>query len=250
MATHPPGPAAAQVATLTLNTYAPRAVRQGLSRMGSDHGHLRQVPGLRFYRLLGTGQGSALTLSADLRRWARFAVWSSWAALEAFEASDWRAQERAQAAESCTAVLRPERWRGRWGGTEPFEGQAAPAADPSGPVAVLTRAAIRPTRLVRFWRAVPASQHQLDRMPGLIAAVGMGEVPLLHQATFSLWRSTEAMKAFAYGGAAHREVMARTHREGWYREELFARFAVLDLRGPWGGRDLREEAGLGAPPGS
>ncbi|PTA68881.1 spheroidene monooxygenase [Deinococcus arcticus] len=236
------------MATLTLNTYAPQAVRQGLSRMGSDHEHLRQVPGLQFYRLLGTGRGSTLTLSADLRRWARFAVWSSADALEAFEASGWRAQERAGAAESCTAVLRPLRWRGRWGGAEPFEGPPARTADPGGPVAVLTRAAIRPTRLLRFWRAVPASQRHLDSQPGLLAAVGIGEVPLVHQATFSVWRSAQAMKAFAYGGAAHREVIARTHREGWYSEELFARFAVLDIRGRWGGRDLLGESGLAAPP--
>jgi hypothetical protein len=30
--------------------------------------------------------------------------------------------------------------------------------------------------------------------------------------------------------------MNRTPTEGWYAEELFARFAVVEVRGPLGGR--------------
>ncbi|UBV45417.1 hypothetical protein LAJ19_20000 (plasmid) [Deinococcus taeanensis] len=229
---------ASSVVTLTLNTYPPHAARQGLRRMGTDHRDLRQVPGLTFYRLLGTGRGSTLTLSADLSRWARFAVWSSPEAMNAFEGGEWRAQERALTSESCTVVLRPERWHGRWGGADPFGIPPSPSERADGPIAVLTRAAIRPSRLVRFWRAVPASQRHLCAQPGLLATVGLGEVPILHQATFSLWRRSEDMQAFAYGSASHREVIARTRREAWYTEELFARFAVLEVRGRWAGREL------------
>ncbi|MFC4427310.1 hypothetical protein [Deinococcus navajonensis] len=232
-----PAPPGRPIVSLTLNTYTRQAAWQGLTRMGTDHLYLRRRPGLRFYRLLGTGRGSELTLGADLRRWARLAVWSSPEALEDFEAGAWRARERARTLSSCTYVLRPVRWRGQWGGVDPF-GESGPpepdgpaAAQPAGPVAVLTRASIRPSRLLSFWRAVPAAQLPLRDQPGLLFAVGVGEVPLLHQATFSVWRSAEDMKAFAYGSAAHRQVIARTQQEHWYREELFARFTVLEFRG-------------------
>ncbi len=85
------------VASLTLSRFrGPR----GFFKMGLDRSVLASTPGVRFWRLLGTGRGSDLTLGADFSRWARFVVWSSREAFEAFEASGWRAREEASAAES------------------------------------------------------------------------------------------------------------------------------------------------------
>lgn len=237
------------VVSLTLNRYSRRAAWRGLGRMGTDRLHLRRVPGLTFCRLLGTGRGADLTLGADLRRWARFAVWSSPAALERFEASAWRRREAGLTEESYTLVLRPTRWHGRWGGTEPFgppqTGRQDGDEDGGGPLAVLTRATLRPSRLAAFWGAVPGSQQGFHAQPGLIASLGLGELPLLHQATFSVWRGAASMRAYAYGTAGHREVIARTRREGWYREEFFARFTVLRAEGSWDGRDPLAGQGKG-----
>ncbi|MBB5233959.1 spheroidene monooxygenase [Deinococcus budaensis] len=238
----PAGP----VVSLTLNRYGERRAWEGFTRMGRDHLHLRGVPGLRFYRLLGTGRGADLTLGADWRRWARLGVWASRREFERFEESRWRAQERGRVAESYTLLLRPVRWHGRWGGREPFgpalRHTAGEAPDASGPLAVLTRASVRPGQLAAFWRAVPASQAGLRGHPGLLASLGLGETPLLHQVTFSVWRSPADLRAFAYQGAGHREAIARTRREGWYREELFARFTVLAAGGRWDGHDPLQEA--------
>jgi hypothetical protein len=71
---------------------------------------------------------------------------------------------------------------------------------------------------------------------GLRLAVGIGEAPVGLQGTFSVWESSRALRAFAYG-AAHAEVVRRTATEGWYAEELFARFAVLSAAGTVDGRD-------------
>ena len=141
----------------------------------------------------------------------------------------------ALAEETFRLDLRPIAARGRWSRRSPF-GDPTPVRE-SGPVAALTRARLSPARAARFWSAVPPVTAELHRSPGLRAAIGIGEAPLGLQGTFSLWESTAALRAFAHRTPAHVDVVARTAREGWYAEELFARFAVLGTAGTLDGRD-------------
>ncbi|GIH92718.1 hypothetical protein Psi01_33480 [Planobispora siamensis] len=214
--------------------------------MAFDRPVLARTPGLRFWRLLGSGRGASMSLDADLRRWALFAVWDGEPALDGFlSRSPIAARWNREAQESWHVRLAPLASRGRWGGVDPFATEeagdiaqtGAGAPRQAGPVAVLTRASIRPSRLVAFYRSVPEVDALLREQEGCLASVGVGEWPLARQATFSLWRDAAAVRDFAHRGGAHRRVIGRTRSGRWYSEELFARFAPYGSAGTWNGTD-------------
>ncbi|MEV5826969.1 spheroidene monooxygenase [Spirillospora sp. NPDC052242] len=221
------------------------ATADAMRYMALDRPRLRAAAGLSFWRLLGTGRGRSMSLGADLRRWALFAVWDGEAALEDFlEHSVVARRWRDETEEAWHVRLRPLSSRGRWGGRDPFGGlgtrrppDAPEVRVPGAPVAVLTRASIRPRRLAAFYRAVPEVDRALRDQDGCLASIGVGEWPLARQATFSLWRDAAAIDRFAFRAGAHREVIGRVRAHDWYSEELFARFVPFAHHGSWDGRD-------------
>lgn len=244
MSLRPDGPKSPEVVTFHLWGVRGRHVPWALSRMAlhrplvSTPGRKpSRVPGLRFARLLGTGHGTTFTpTDADPRHWALVASWDSAAAAAAFESGRLVSEWDAHSAESWRLLMRPLTSTGLWSGVQPFgPPEAAPAE--GGLCAVLTRARLVPSKMVTFWRSVPPVARVLPRAAGLRFARGVGEAPLGLQATFSVWDSLEAAKAFAYRSPEHRRVIERTAQTGWYAEQLFARFAVTAARGEVDGSD-------------
>jgi hypothetical protein len=194
--------------------------------MGFDRFSLWADKNVSFHKLLGTGKGETFTPSdAHAFQWGLVAVVDD---IEKFDSSAVVKRWRKGSVSEFRAVLEPISSHGKWAGKEPF---VATAKDWDGQVAAITRARIKWSQNFRFWSSVPPVTVSLKSAPGLVAAIGIGEAPIGLQGTFSLWESAAAIREFAYKGAAHQKAIADTSAYNWYSEELFARFAVREVRG-------------------
>lgn len=201
--------------------------------MGLARPSMRRIPGLKFWKLCGSGTGEGFTPIPNTGVYAILAVWSDTetAQQQTQDSPPFRRYHQ-HARESWTVFLSPMSSRGTWSGQEPFEASAPPA---TGPIAALTRATIRPARALRFWKRVPNISQVIGTDPNVLFKIGIGEVPLLHQVTFSIWPDTDVMANFARKDGPHARAIKAVRDGDWFSEELYARFRVIDQRGTWNG---------------
>jgi spheroidene monooxygenase len=221
------------VVVLVLAAWRPQAVAWGFMRMVLGERPLRKTPGLLFTRVLGSGENGGFVLKPGLDHHGLFLLFDGDEAADRFvQDSSVLDGYRAHAREWCVLKLRATSCRGSWAGRTIVPTRSAPE---QGPVAALTRGSVRPTRLWPFWRHSPATQASVARAPGCELAMGLGEAPLLRQATFSLWRNQAAMDAYARSGAHLQAIRASTQGEH-LKESMFVRFVPLWIDGSWKGR--------------
>lgn len=208
-----------------------RDIAWAIMRMALDRIALWRMNGISFWKLLGTGKGETFTpRDADPLRWGLLVVIDP-QEIPALESSTLIQRWRKKAISEHSSDLAPISIHGQWSRRTPFESVTAVDKNWNGPVAAITRARIKWRKNLIFWRAVPPVTSSLLESQGLVAAIGIGEAPIGLQGTFSIWSSADAVKNFAYRGAAHQAAIAATHRENWYAEEMFARFAITRSSG-------------------
>ncbi|MBK8880414.1 MAG: DUF3291 domain-containing protein [Haliscomenobacter sp.] len=203
----------------------------GFRQMGLAPEQLARVKGLAFFKMLGAGAGNGFSIFPDFGTYCLLGVWQDDEdARRFFDTHPLFREFTGRSNSYQTFFLETIQAHGAWDGRQPFEGSAAMLA--GRPIAVITRARIRWKQLWRFWTFVPPVSASINRhQEGLLFAIGIGELPLIQQATFSIWRSPEAMKQYAYQSRLHQEVIKKTRELGWYSEELFARFQPAGFEG-------------------
>ena len=210
---------------------SPHSVPWALFRMGLDRFSLWRMNGISFWKLLGAGKGETFTpRDADPLRWGLLVVVDK-EYVDELDSSPMIQRWRKRCDSEFSADLSPISVHGKWSRKDPFISISKTEKNWNGPVAAITRARIKWRKNLIFWRSVPPVTQSLRSSPGLVSAIGIGEAPIGLQGTFSLWESGDAVRNFAYRGEAHKAAIAATHREDWYAEELFARFAVTRSNG-------------------
>lgn len=223
------------VVVVMLADIAPAHRLWGWSRFVIGRYLLRKIPGLRFGKVMGSGHAGGFGLKPSASIQGVFCVFDTAAHADAFMQPDGPLSAwRLRASEWFCCRLRAYSSRGSWAG------EALPVSvDPpaQGPVASLTRASIRPTRAAAFWRMQPAAERSLGGAQGVHLAVGIGEAPLLRQATFTIWDSVASMDRYARSGA-HRDAIEASRSGHFFSESMFVRFVVEATQGRLKGHSL------------
>lgn len=203
--------------------------QMGLARRG-----LSQIRDIGSWKLCGSGTGEGFTPVPNTAVYAILATWPDHdSARRAMHGSAVFRRYRERATESRTLFLSPTSARGTWAGETPFTAQADPSG---GPIAALTRATVKPRVAAKFWKRVPNISSVIGQDPNVLFKIGIGEVPLLHQVTFSIWPDSESMAAFARRDGPHAHAIRAVRTEQWFKEELYARFNVDAIEGLWEGQ--------------
>ena len=208
--------------------------------MGFARLSMGRLPHVEFWKLLGSGVGEGFTPIPNTSVYGILTVWPD---LETAKQEIARQsvfhRYRTQAAENWTIFMHASSSRGQWSGQAPFR---VGASEPSANIVALTRATIKPRILLKFWRRVPNISAVIGSDPNVKLKIGLGEVPWLHQITFSIWPDVNSMAAFARKSGPHADAIRAVREGNWFSEELYARFAICEEQGHWPAYKKKEAA--------
>lgn len=212
----------------------------GWLRLVAGASPYKEVPGLTTVKVMGSGHGGGFSLRPSATHQGLICTFTHFDLAMKFLGSAWVQAYRDRARELWSGVLCVQSARGQWDkqawlatALDALEGQV----NPQGPLAVLTRASIVPTKAMAFWRYAPAAQAGLSQSKGCLLSMGLGEAPLVRQCTFSLWQDTASMLQYAHQGA-HQVASAAAYKHQFFSESMFVRMQVLHMSGVWQGRAL------------
>jgi len=233
-------------AFLTLVRYRKRFIYFALTAMALHRIPLILSRKVKFHKALGCGQGDTFSKQADWQQYGLLAVVDSASGTSALSLSADAMRKKIYGSfitawwkffdcEICTLALQPIEGHGLWDGKKAF-GELPVKSDYEGMIGILTRATIHGSKRKRFWEHVEGASNDMRKADGYLFSVGIGETPFLRQATFSVWESKAKMKQFAYSMPHHVDVIQKTRKENWYKEDMFVRFKILRTDGTIRGR--------------
>lgn len=216
-----------QITTLSILSFEGLSSKISAFRMMRDaHALIENLQGVQFYKLMGSGKGKGFNPFPDWGTYALLICWESMAYAKKYEESDVLKKYQEYSSAIKTYYMENIKSHGLWDQLNPFDASHVKPKD-NDQIAVITRATIKPTKLIQFWSFVPKASKPIHaNTEGLIFTKGIGEVPVLQMATFSIWKSLDALKNYAYQSKEHREAIQKTRKINWYKEELFARFII------------------------
>ena len=184
--------------------------------------------GLKFIKLLGTGSKDGFSVIPDF---------SSYVMITSWENDDYRKkfidenklfqQITNKSSKRIEIKIDPYNYIGSWNGINPFKNKSLYK---EGKIIVLTRARVRLNKLINFFISTSSAAKSINSRKGAEYYKGVGELPIIEQATISIWRSEQSMKDYAYSDKSHLKIIHKARKNNWYSEELFVRSNIISSK--------------------
>jgi spheroidene monooxygenase len=220
-----------QTAVLGLIDIASNSRAWGFSRYILGKRPFQHIPGLQFCKVLGSGMNGGFSTTPSLTKQGFFCVFDTEhnAALFQKSSSILKAYQD-HANEFFIATVQAYSSRGSWSGFAMSCSNPSPPS--SGPIASLTRASIRPSKTVQFWKKAKPAEDAIAHAAGKILTAGVGEAPYFRQATFTIWDNAQCLEQYAQQGA-HLAAIKAAYGQTYFSESMFTRFRVIQAQGIW-----------------
>ena len=184
--------------------------------------------GLKFIKLLGTGSKDGFSVIPDFSSYIMITSWENDDFRKKFIDENKLFQEISDKSSKRIEIkIDPYNYIGSWNGINPFKNKSSYK---EGKIIVLTRARVKLTKLINFFISTSSAAKSINSRKGAEYYKGVGELPIIEQATISIWKSEQSMKDYAYLDKNHLKIIHKARKNNWYSEELFVRSNIISSK--------------------
>ena len=184
--------------------------------------------GLKFVKLLGTGSKDGFSVIPDFSSYIMITSWENDDFRKKFIDENKLFQEISDKSSKRIEIkIDPYNYIGSWNGINPFKNKSLYK---EGKIIVLTRARVKLNKLINFFISTSSAAKSINSRKGAEYYKGVGELPIIEQATISIWKSEQSMKDYAYLDKNHLKIIHKARKNNWYSEELFVRSNIISSK--------------------
>jgi heme-degrading monooxygenase HmoA len=184
--------------------------------------------GLKFIKLLGTGSKDGFSIIPDFSSYVIITSWKNDDFRKKFiDENELFHEITKKSSKRIEIKIDPYNYIGSWDGIIPFKNKSSYK---EGKIFVLTRARVKLNKLINFLISTSSAAKSINSKEGAEYYKGIGELPIIEQATISIWESEQSMKDYAYSDKRHLKIINKARKNKWYSEELFVRSNIVSLK--------------------
>lgn len=182
----------------------------------------------KFIKLLGTGSKEGFSVFPDFSNYILISAWENDKDREQFIKTHKVINNITDKCYERTEIkIDPYESKGSWNNSNPFDNKSDYKNEK---ILIITRARVRFKKMLDFLINTSKASRSIKNHDGAIFYKGVGELPIIEQATISIWESEEKMKLYAYNNSEHMKIISKARKRKWYSEELFVRCNILHIK--------------------